>query len=92
MTLPFSLPLAIAVSPVLCTLGLVQILGLLAAAAARLAEGTRYERGGQWACMVALVVVGLVCGLSLRIGPDSSAACAVTLTLMTLIAIVDVGQ
>jgi hypothetical protein len=87
-----TLPLAIAVSPVLCTLGLVQILGLLAAAAARLAEGTRYERGGQWACMVGLVVVGVVCALSLRVGPDSSAACAVTLTLMTLIAIVDVGQ
>lgn len=80
---------AIAVSPLLCALGLVQVLGIVAASAARLAEGTRYERGGQWLCLFALVVVGGVCGWSLQFGPGSSAACAVTLTLMTLIAIVD---
>jgi hypothetical protein len=80
---------AIAVSPLLCTLGLVQLLGIMAAAAARLTEGTRYERGGQWLCLVSLVVVGGLCGWSLQFGPGSSAACAVTLTLMTLIAIID---
>jgi hypothetical protein len=80
---------AISLSPLLCTLGLIQLLGIVAAAAARLAEGTRYERGGQWLCLLSLVVVGGLCGWSLQFGPGSSAACAVTLTLMTLIAIVD---
>ena len=80
---------AIAVSPLLCTLGLVQLLGIMAAAAARLTECTRYERGGQWLCLVSLVVVGGLCGWSLQFGPGSSAACAVTLTIMTLIAIID---
>jgi hypothetical protein len=80
---------ATAVSPLLCTLGLVQVLGIVAAASARLAEGTRYERVGQWLCMLSLVVVGGVCGWSLQFGPGSSAACAVTLTLMTLIAVID---
>ncbi len=80
---------ALAVSPLLCTLGIIQVLGIAAAAAARLAEGTRYEQGGQWLCLLSLVVVGGLCGWSLQFGPGSSAACAVTLTLMTLIAIVD---
>jgi hypothetical protein len=39
--------------------------------------------------MLSLVVVGGVCGWSLQFGPGSSAACAVTLTLMTLIAVID---
>jgi len=80
---------AIAVNPLLCTLGLVQVLGIVAAAAARLAEGTRYERGGHWLCLLSLVIVGGVCGWSLQFGPGLSAACAVTLTLMTLIAVID---
>ena len=86
---PVMMLFAIALSPLLCTLGLVQLLGIMAAAAARLTEGTRYERGGQWLCLVSLVVVGGLCGWSLQFGPGSSAACAVTLTLMTLIAIID---
>jgi len=81
---------AVAVSPLLCTLGAIQLLGIAAAGIARLAEGTRHERSGQWLCFAALAIVGGMCGYSLRIGPDSCAACAVTLTLMTLIAIVDV--
>jgi hypothetical protein len=80
---------ALAVSPFLCTLGAIQVMGLAAAGISRLAEGTRHERIGQWLCLAALAVVGGMCGYSLRIGPDSCAACAVTLTLMTLIAIVD---
>jgi hypothetical protein len=80
---------ALAVSPLLCTLGVIQLLGIAAAASARLVEGTRYERGGHWLCILSLVVVGGLCGWSLQFGPGSSAACAVTLTLMTLIAIVD---
>jgi len=80
---------ALAVSPLLCTLAVIQVLGIAAAATARLTEGTRYERGGQWLCLLSLVVVGGVCGWSLQFGPGASAACAVTLTLMTLIAIVD---
>jgi len=80
---------ALAVSPLLCTLGAIQILGIAAAASARLAEGTRFERGGHWLCLLSLVVVGGLCGWSLQFGPGASAACAVTLTLMTLIAIID---
>lgn len=86
---PAMMPLAVALSPVLCTVGLVQLLGIAAAAASRMAEGTRYERGGQWMCLTGIVVVGAVCCWSLQVGPDTSAACAVTLTLMTLIAIID---
>jgi hypothetical protein len=73
----------------LCTLGAIQVMGLAAAGVSRLAEGTRHERVCQWFCFMAILVVGGVCCYSLRIGPDSCAACAVTLTLMTLIAIVD---
>jgi hypothetical protein len=80
---------AIAVNPLLCALGVMQILGILAAASARLAEGTRYERRGQWLCLLSLVVMGGLCGWSLQLGPGVSAACAVTLTIMTLIAIMD---
>ena len=80
---------ALAVSPLLCTLGAIQILGIAAAASARLAEGTRFERGGHWLCLLSLIVVGGLCGWSLQFGPGASAACAVTLTLMTLIAIID---
>ena len=78
-----------AVNPLLCALGIMQILGIVAAASARLAEGTRYERGGQWLCLLSLIVMGGLCGWSLQLGPGVSAACAVTLTLMTLIAIMD---
>ena len=80
---------AISVSPILCALGVVQILGLAAATGARLVEGTRHERKGQWLCLAAMAMVGSVCFLALRLGPDSVAACAVTLTLMTLIAVMD---
>jgi hypothetical protein len=80
---------ATAVNPLLCALGVMQILGILAAASARLAEGTRYERRGQWLCLLSLVVMGGLCGWSLQLGPGVSAACAVTLTIMTLIAIMD---
>jgi hypothetical protein len=37
-------------------------------------------------------MVGVLCGVSLQFGPDTAAACAVTLALMTLIAIVDFGK
>lgn len=82
---------AMAVSPVLCALGLLQVLGLIAAGVARLTEGTPHERAGHWLCLVALAVVGGLCGFSIQYGPDSGAMCAVTLALMTMIAIVDVG-
>jgi len=83
------LPLAVAVSPMLCTLGAIQILGVLAAGLARLTEGTRHQTGGQWLCLIALGVMGCVCGVAIQFGPDSAAACAGTLALMTLIAVAD---
>jgi hypothetical protein len=81
---------AAACSPTLCLLGLVQLLALAAAAVARFVEGTRHERWGQWLCFGGLAVIGAVAGAAIRIGPDAAAACAVTLALMTMIAIVDV--
>lgn len=77
------------VSPVLCVMGAVQVLGVVAAGVARLAEGTRHERAGHWLCMVALAVIGTLCGFSLQYGPDSGAMSAITLTIMTMIAVVD---
>lgn len=82
---------AMAVSPVLCALGILQVLGLIAAGIARLAEGTPHERAGHWLCLIALAIVGGLCGFSIQYGPDSAAMCAVTLALMTMIAIIDVG-
>ena len=77
------------VSPVLCAVGIVQVAGIIAAVASRLAEGTPYERLGHWLCVIALAAVGGLSGFCLQYGPDSGAMCAVTLTVMTMIAIVD---
>lgn len=78
------------VSPVLCGVGIVQVLGVMAAIASRLAEGTPRETLGHWLCLVALSAVGGLCGFCLQYGPDSGAMCAVTFTVMTMIAIVDI--
>lgn len=83
------LPLAVAVSPVLCTLGAIQVCGVIAAGIARMTEGTSHQTGGQWLCLVSLGVMGCVCGVAIQFGPDAAAACAGTLALMTLIAVVD---
>ena len=63
--------------------------GVAAAGCSRLTEGTRFERGGQLLCLAALAVVGGLSGVAIQFGPDSAAACAVTLALMTLIAVAD---
>ena len=76
-------------SPVLCAVGIVQVLGIVAAVASRLAEGTPRERLGHWLCLIALAVVGGLSGFCLQYGPDSGAMCAVTLTVMTMIAVID---
>ena len=83
------LPFAVVVSPTLCALGAIQVLGVVAAGLARLTEGTRHEIGGQWLCLLALGIMGCVCGVAIRCGPDAAAACAGTLALMTLIAVAD---
>ena len=77
------------VSPVLCAVGLVQVLGVVAAIASRLAEGTSREQQGHWLCVAALATVGSLCGFCMQYGPDSGAMCAVTFTVMTMISIVD---
>ena len=89
MPLPCPVLFSVALSPVLCTLGAVQVLCVAAAGFSRLAEGTRFERGGQWLCLTALSVLGCLCGVSIQFGPDSAAACAGTLALMTMIAVAD---
>jgi hypothetical protein len=69
----------------------VQVLCVAAAGFSRLAEGTRFERGGQWLCLASLAVVGTACGMAIQLGPDSAAVCATTLAVMTMIAVVDVS-
>jgi hypothetical protein len=81
--------LALAISPALCALGIVQVLCVAAAGVTRLTEGTRHERGGQWLFLFALAVAGGLCGAAIQCGPDSAAVCAATLALMTLIAVAD---
>lgn len=85
------LPFAVALSPVLCAFGAVQILGLAAAGLARLTEGTPRERQGQWLCLAALATIGGLCGVAIPFGPDTTAACAVTLAVMTMIAVIDIS-
>ena len=81
--------LAVSLNPLFCLVGLVQLLGLLTAGGARFTEGTRYERLGQWICLAALGLVGTVCGVTLQLGPGVATTSAVTLTLMTMIVIID---
>ena len=83
------LPLAIAVSPVFCALGAVQVLGVVAAGVARLTEGTRHESGGQWLCLAALGIMGSVCGVAIQFSPDAAAG---TLALMTMISVADFSR
>ncbi|MCE9630672.1 MAG: hypothetical protein K8S94_08170 [Planctomycetia bacterium] len=89
MMLPCPALLAVSLSPMLCTLGAVQVLCVAAAGFSRLAEGTRFERGGHWLCLTALAVVGTLCGVTIQFGPDSAAVCAGTLALITMIAVAD---
>ncbi len=89
MPLPCPSLFALALSPTLCALGAVQVLCVAAAGFSRLAEGTRFERGGHLLCVVALAVIGGLCGVAIQLGPDSAAACAGTLALMTMIAVGD---
>ncbi|RLS32314.1 MAG: hypothetical protein DWH79_07940 [Planctomycetota bacterium] len=84
--------LALSLSPIVCALGGVQLLGLLAAGVARMAEGSRYERLGQWGCLAALGLVGGLCGFTIQFGPDAAATSAVTLMLMTMISVIDLRQ
>jgi len=86
------LPLAFGLSPVFCCIGAVQVLGLAAAAVARLTEGTRHEAIGQLVCLTALAVVGMVCGIAIQFGPDAAAATATALALMTLITVADFSK
>lgn len=82
--------LALAVSPIFCTIGAVQLLGIAAAAAARLTEGTRHEWCGQWVCLAGLATMGTVCGIAIQYGPDAAAASAAALALMTMITVIDI--
>lgn len=79
-----------ALSPLACAMTGVQVLGLLAAGLVRLAEGTRHERICQWLLLVALAAVGSLCGFALQFGAAAGAVCAITLTLMTMICVIDV--
>lgn len=77
------------VSPALCAVGFVHLLTLSSAWFARISAGSRYERGCQAACLTLLALTGLLCGVSLHLGPGTAVASAVTLTIATLIAIAD---
>lgn len=67
----------------------VQIFGLVAAGMVRLAEGTRHERACQWLLLLSLAAVGGLCGFALQFGAAAGAVCAITLTVMTMICVVD---
>lgn len=82
--------LSLAVSPIFCTIGIVQLLGIAAATTARLTEGTRHEWCGQWLCLAGLALMGTVCGIAIQYGPDVAAASAAALALMTMITVIDV--
>ncbi|MDA0254874.1 MAG: hypothetical protein O3C39_03620 [Planctomycetota bacterium] len=81
--------LAFALCPMLAVVGVMLVLGVAAAAAARLTEGTRHEAQGQWLCLSALALMGTVCGFAIQCGPDAAAAAAATLAVMTLITVAD---
>jgi hypothetical protein len=81
--------LAASLSPAFCAIGAVQMLGVLAAAAARLTEGTRHESCGQCLCLGALASVGTACGVAIQFGPGAAAASAAALAVMTLITVAD---
>jgi len=81
--------LAFALCPMLTVVGVMLVLGLAAAAAARLTEGTRREAQGQWLCLAALALMGTACGCAIQCGPDAAAAAAATLAVMTLITVAD---
>ncbi len=91
MLVPCPMLAAFSVSPTLCALGAVQVLCVAAAGFSRLAEGTRFEQGGQWLCLAALAAVGTACGIAIQLGPDTAAACAATLALITMITVIDVS-
>jgi hypothetical protein len=84
--------LALALSPTFCAIGAVQLLGLVAAAAARLTEGTRLESCGQCLCLAALATVGTACGVAIQYGPGLAAASAGALAIMTLITVADFSR
>jgi CBS domain containing-hemolysin-like protein len=89
MPLPCPCLFAVSLSPALCALGAVQVACVAAAGFARLAEGTRFERGGHLLCLAALAVIGCLCGVAIQLGPDSAAVCAGTLAVMTMITVAD---
>lgn len=86
---PLLSPLLAAMSPLACAMSGVQILGIVAAGMARLAEGTRYERACHWLLLLSLATVGGLCGFALQFGAAAGAVCAVTLMMMTMISVVD---
>lgn len=81
-----------AVSPVVCLLGGIQAAGIAASFSTRITQGTRFQSAAQAACLAALAVVGATCGYTIQVGPGAAAMSAVTLMLMTMIAVVDVRQ
>jgi hypothetical protein len=83
---------AFSLSPAFCAIGAVQVIGVLAAAAARLTEGTRHESWGQCLCLGALAFVGTSCGIAIQYGPGAAAASAAALAVMTLITVADFSR
>jgi hypothetical protein len=80
------------VSPFLCAVGVTHLLTLFSAYFARLAIGSRYQRACQNACLLLLAVTGMLCGVSLHLGPGTAVASAVTLAVATLIAVADCSE
>ena len=79
-------------NPLFCLVGLLQLIGLLVAGATRFTQGTPYERTGQWSCLIALGLIGTICGVTLQLGPGIATTSAVTLTLMTMIVVIELPR
>jgi hypothetical protein len=83
---------AVGIDPLLAAVCLLQVLGLLIAAGARFTEGTSKEALGQWLCLAGLGMMGGLCGVALCLGPGIAVMTTISLTLMTMIAVVDLGR
>lgn len=77
---------------VLCSLGAIQVLGLVSAAAARLSEGSRCQRLSQRVFLGWLGVVGGSTILSLGLWPPCWLASGATFSVMVLTVTCDFGR
>ena len=77
---------------VLCSLGIIQVLGLISAFATRLARPSRRWRASQWVFFTCLGLVAMSMILTLGASSGSWLTSGTTLSLMVLTAVWDFGR